>query len=97
MKKEHMTDRSSPEWRTIGVTALPAGWCNQYRTNDGGGFIEPVPALLLQQSGDETRVAFASYESGRLTAAADNPLYVDSMLTPDAVVRPPKRTGPPPR
>jgi hypothetical protein len=90
-------DRLAPRWVTTGVTALPAGWCNTYRTDNGDVFHEPAPALLLQQSDNETRISFASYESGCLTAVSDNPNYVDSFLAPDAALRPPKRTGPPPR
>jgi hypothetical protein len=94
---KHTTDRPAQEWRTIAVIALPAGWANQYRTDNGAAFIEPAPALLLQQSGSDARVVFASYVDGCLTPACDNSTYLDSLPPPDPAARPPKRTGPPPR
>jgi hypothetical protein len=94
---KHTTDRPAQQWRTIAVTALPAGWANQYRTDNGAAFIGPAPALLSQQSGSAVRAVFASYDNGSLTAVSDNPNYVDSFLSADSAVRPPKRTGPPPR
>jgi hypothetical protein len=97
VKKYEHTDRSSHRWVTIGVTALPAGWANRYRTDNGETFIEPAPGLLLQQSGSEVRVVFATYENGCLTPVVDNANYCESYIVPDAVARPPKRTGPPPR
>jgi hypothetical protein len=63
----------------------------------GETFIEPAPGLLLQQSGSEVRVVFATYENGCLTPVVDNANYCESYIVPDAVARPPKRTGPPPR
>lgn len=66
------------DWRTVDAVALPAGWCNEYDTGDSDRFIEPCPALLLQECHGETRCVFASYRDGCLTAAVDNPLYIDS-------------------
>lgn len=91
--KKH--DRLAHRWVTTGVTALPAGWCNTYRTDNGDVFHEPAPALLHQQSGSEVRVVFASYADGGLTAASDNSAYLDS-LPPEQLTRAPKRQGPPP-
>lgn len=96
-KHENTTDRSAQAWRTIAVTTLPGGWCNTYRTENGDVFIEPAPALLLQQLGTETRVTFASYRDGCLEPVCENNTYQDSLPPPDAAARPPKRTGPPPR
>lgn len=37
-------------WETVAVTALPAGWLNVWRAEDGKTVItEPCPALLVQE------------------------------------------------
>lgn len=36
-------------WDTIAVTALPPGWVNIWRNADGTEYIEPCPAMLLQE------------------------------------------------
>jgi hypothetical protein len=66
-------------WSTIAVGALPAGWVNTYRTDSDEIFREPCPALLLQECQGRTRAVFATYENGQLTAACDNPRYLDSL------------------
>lgn len=36
-------------WQTVAVTALPRGWRNVYRT-DNGLKVSPCPAILLQEN-----------------------------------------------
>lgn len=83
------------DWRTVNVVALPAGWANEYDVGDDEKFIEPCPALLVQERHGHTRVVFATYCNGLLAAACDHPLYHDS-TPPHPNVKPPRRNGPAP-
>jgi hypothetical protein len=83
------------EWRIVNVVALPAGWSNEYDIGDDEKFIEPCPALLVQERHGQVRVVFAAYSGGLLEPAINNPLYHDS-APPYPTVKPPRRTGPPP-
>lgn len=83
------------DWRSVGAVTLPIGWSNEYDIGNGEKFIEPCPALLLQERRGQTRCVFATYADGCLEAACDNPLYHDS-TPPYPSVKPPRRTGPPP-
>ena len=47
---EKLNYHSVEHWRTIGVTALPPGYCNLYKEREGGAdILSPCPALLLQE------------------------------------------------
>jgi hypothetical protein len=43
------------EWRTLAVTALPPGWVNVFRDDDGKLFAYATPAMLLQEIVREVR------------------------------------------
>lgn len=50
-----MTNRRWIEnWETVAVTALPPGWRNVYRDDNGGLFTDHCPALLLQEHRSDT-------------------------------------------
>lgn len=42
-------DRQVEDWETVTVTALPPGWRNQYKQDDGSIEANDSPALLLQE------------------------------------------------
>jgi len=42
-------------WETIAVTALPPGWRNRYRDDDGTHHETPCPAILLQEDRGTTK------------------------------------------
>jgi hypothetical protein len=54
MGREKINERWTYDWRTVSVTALPPGWVNVFREDDGTEFTEPCPALLLQELVNET-------------------------------------------
>jgi len=37
------------DWQTCAVTALPTGWVNVYKSQDGTWWTEPCPAILVQE------------------------------------------------
>lgn len=49
-------DRTIEQWETIAVTALPTGWRNVYKNEDGSVHVEPCPGLLLQEHRSTDRV-----------------------------------------
>lgn len=57
------------DWVTIGVTSLPPGWINVYRSGDGEYSTEPAPALLLEEA--NTRTVFWTED------ADDGPLHLE--------------------
>jgi hypothetical protein len=62
------------EWTTVAVTALPPGWRNVYRMDDGTTHSWPAPALLLQECRATTQV----YE----LSTADGPPQVHTSTSP---------------
>lgn len=42
-------DRVIENWATATITALPTGWQNVYRLNDGSVFAWPCPGILIQE------------------------------------------------
>lgn len=42
-------------WETVAATALPAGWLNVWRAEDGGLYLAPCPALLVQELRETTK------------------------------------------
>jgi len=66
------------EWATVAVTALPSGWRNVYRQEDGSLEEGPCPAILLQENRGTTELLDELGSSGNTRArqrfqAADAP------------------------
>lgn len=38
------------DWVDIGFTALPIGWINVYKLDEGDYYLQPCPGLLLQEA-----------------------------------------------
>ena len=66
-------------WTTIAFTALPPGWFNYYRNDDGTFWADPCPGVVMQEhvvAGEpETRTVAATLEEGEIVAAADRYIY----------------------
>lgn len=46
--------RTIDNWTTVAVTALPPGWRNVYRLDDGSVVTDQCPAILLQEHRSRT-------------------------------------------
>lgn len=64
-KPDRRHDRAFSNHTTVSVTALPPGWMNVWRLNDGTEFVEPCPALLLQEH-RETDLVWNTPEHSRV-------------------------------
>lgn len=58
-------------WETIGVTALPAGWRNVFREDDGTFHLSHCPALLFQEHRESNKCWDVVGEDGRPTVRVE--------------------------
>jgi hypothetical protein len=54
------------EWVTVAVTALPAGWRNVYREEDGTLTVFACPAMLLQEHRSDLHIWDVEAASGQV-------------------------------
>jgi hypothetical protein len=77
-RKWRVMDAITLSWKTSNVVPLPGTWCNRYRRHDGRIILDPCPALLVQERGNDRRTCFATYHKGLLFPALDTDGYEES-------------------
>lgn len=68
------------DWQTVAVTALPAGWRNIYRQNDGTVMTTTCPAILLQEGRGEI-VSWDEQQDGRIVRRSREEKFDPPFLT----------------
>jgi hypothetical protein len=67
-------------WSTIAAASVGPGWLTLRRTPDGGTTTTACPGMLVQRTETGTsRCVFAVADKGLITAALDDPSYIDTV------------------
>jgi hypothetical protein len=58
--------KTYPDWADIAFTALPVGWVNVFKGDDGTHYTEPCPGVLIQECATLTEIWSEEHDDGRV-------------------------------